>query len=176
MSKQIEEYIKENLTEEACTTALEFIAFLRNKNIEFYKDNGSCWKDKIYYWLKFKNECVAFIAIKDPDEPENLWTVWSDDSKAFEADIFDDEIKNTAWKYIDFCGHCGSCGGGKHKVVFGKEFSEVCGCTFRIDNPQPSDLPFLKKMVELCKLYISNNNLIENNDLLMGHTGDGSLC
>lgn len=30
--------------------------------------------------------------------------------------------------------------------------SAPCGCTFRVDNPQRSDLPFLKKMVELCKL------------------------
>lgn len=172
MTKQIEEYIKENLIGEAQTTALEFVAFLRSSNIEFYKDNDSCWKDKIYYWLKFKNECVAFIAIKDPDEPENLWTVWSDDSKAFETDIIDDKIKNTAWKHIDFCGHCGSCGGGKRKVVFGKEFSEVCGCTFRIDNPQLNDLPFLKKMVELCKLHISNNSVIEHYDLLIEENND----
>lgn len=172
MEKQIEEYIKENLIGEAQTTALEFVAFLRSNNIEFYKDRGSCWKDKIYYWLKFKNECVAFIAIKDPDEPQNLWTVWSDDSKAFETDIIDDKIKNTAWKHIDFCGHCGSCGGGKRKVIFGKEFSEVCGCTFRIDNPQLNDLPFLKKMVELCKLHISNNSVIEHYDLLIGENND----
>lgn len=172
MTKQIEEYIKENLIGEAQTTALEFVAFLRSNNIEFYKDNCSCWKDKIYYWLKFKNECVAFIAIKDPDEPKNFWTVWSDDSKAFEADIIDDEMKNNAWKHIDFCGHCGSCGGGKRKVVFGKEFPEVCGCTFRIDNPQLKDLPYLKKMVDLCKLHISNNSVIKHYDLLIDENND----
>ena len=172
MEKQIEEYIKENLIGKAQTTALEFVAFLRSNNIEFYKDNSSCWKDKIYYWLKFKNECVAFIAIKDPDEPKNLWTVWSDDSKAFETDISDYNIKNTAWKYIDFCGHCGSCGGGKRKAVFGKEFSEVCGCTFRIDNPKQSDLPFLKKMVELCKQYILSNSVIEHYDILIDENND----
>lgn len=58
---------KESLIDEAKALALEFVDFLRNNNIEFYKDNSSCWKDKIYYWLKFKGECVAFIAIKDPD-------------------------------------------------------------------------------------------------------------
>ena len=150
MTKQIEDYIKENLVGEAQATALMFVAFLIDNNIEFYKDNGSCWKNKIYYWLKFNGECIAFIAINDPDEPENLWTVWSDDNVAFSTDIMDDEIKNMAWNYIDFCGHCGSCGGGKKKIIFGKEFNGVCGCTFRLDNPQWSDLPFLKKMVEIC--------------------------
>ena len=172
MTKQIEDYIKENLTGEDQAVAFEFISFLRSNNIEFYKDNASCWNDKIYYWLKFKNECVAFIAIKDPDEPKNLWTVWSDDCKVFEADIVDGKIKNTAWKHIDFCGHCGSCSGGKSKVIFGKEFHEVCGCTFRIDNPGRNDLPFLKKMVELCKLYISNNGIIEHYDLLIDENND----
>lgn len=150
MTKQIEDYIRENLAAEAQAIALEFVTFLRSSNIEFYKDNGFCWKDKIYFWCKFNGECVAFIAINDPDEPENLWTVWSNDSAAFSADIVDNEIKNNAWKHIDFCGRCGSCGGGRNKIIFGKEFKRVCRCTFRIDNPQRSDLPFIKKMVELC--------------------------
>ena len=150
MSKQIEDYIDENLIDEAKTVALEFVTFLRNNNIEFYKDNGPCWKDKIYYWLKYDENCVAFIVINNPDEPENLWTVWSDDSAVFKNDIIDEEIKNIAWNHVDFCGHCGSCSGGKKKIIFGKEFDGVCGCTFRVDNPKRSDLPFLKKMIESC--------------------------
>jgi len=61
----------------------------------------------------------------------------------------DDEIKEAAWKHIDHCGGCGSCSGGRHKTVFGKEFDNVCGCTFRIDNPTKKELPFLKKMAEI---------------------------
>ena len=34
-------------------------------------------------------------------------------------------------------------------MIFGKEFDDVCGCTFRIDNPKQEDLSFLKKMVEI---------------------------
>ena len=58
-SSQIEEYICENLAGGAKETALEFVAFLREKGIEFYKDNSPCWRDKIYYWLKGENKCVA---------------------------------------------------------------------------------------------------------------------
>ena len=50
----------------------------------------------------------------------------------------------------------------KNKIIFGKEFNGVCGCTFRVDNPQRSDLPFLKEMVKLCKLYISNHDIIKH--------------
>ena len=92
------------------------------------------------------------ISIKDPDEPQNLWTVWSDDIKSEWLDKYDanDEIKELAWKHIDHCGHCGSCGGGQRKVIFGREFKAVCGCTFRVDNPSVEDLPFLKEMIKLC--------------------------
>lgn len=148
--RQIEAYICENLTGEAKETALDFIAFSRQKGIEFYKDTCPDWRDKIYYWLKFNGRCVAFVAIKDPDEPDHLWTVWSDDSMAFEHGDIDDEMKDIAWKYIDLCCHCGSCGGGRKKTVFGRDFDGVCGCTFRIDNPDHDDLPFMKKMVEVC--------------------------
>ena len=156
MEKQIENHIEENLPGEAGQTALKFVEFLRLNDMEFIKDNGY-WKDKIYYIVEFKGSCVCFIAIRDPDEPENIWTVWSDDSKSYEAPDVEENIRNIAWKYVDYCGNCGSCNGGKRKTVFGKSFDMVCGCTFRIDNAKPDDLPFLRKMAELRKNDISGN-------------------
>lgn len=171
-NKTIEDYINEMLTDEAKTIALDFVSFLRENDIEFYKYNGACWKDKIYYHLKFNGEFVGFIAIKDPDEPENLWTVWSDNSKAFENENVNVEIKEAAYKHIDFCGKCGSCGGGRKKIIFGKEFNKVCGCTFRIDNPNTADLPFLKKMIELHKEYIVSNDVICHYNSLIDEGND----
>lgn len=148
MDKNIYDYIEENLCDETKQTALKFVEFLYSSNIEFIKDNGY-WKDKIYYLCKFNDEYVCFIAIKDPDEPENDWTIWSEDSNAYEDATADNSVKNAAWKYVDHCGNCGSCGGGKTKNIFGKTFDDVCGCTFRIDNAKLSDMPFLKTMIEL---------------------------
>ena len=119
MNKTIIDYIDENLNGDAKQTALDLVNFLKSKQLTFYKDMCDCWKDKIYYWVKFKDECV------------------------------DEEIKTIAWKNIDLCGNCGSCGGGQSKKVFGKTFDRVCGCTFRIDNPTAKDIPFLEKMVEI---------------------------
>ena len=147
----IEDYICKELFTDEQKIALDFISFLKDNHLVFYKDNCNCWKDKIYYWVKFDNKCVCFISIKDPDEKDNHWTIWSDnmDSKWLENYPVDKEIRETAWKYIDHCGSCGSCGGGRHKVIFGKEFDDICGCTFRIDNPKSDDLRFLKIMVEI---------------------------
>ena len=131
--------------------ALDFVAYLENNGLTFYKNDCDYWKDKIYYWVKHNDECLCFISIKDSDEPQNLWTVWSDDIKSewlVKYDV-DNEIKELAWKHIDHCGHCGSCGGGRCKVIFGREFKAVCGCTFRVDNPSVEDLDFLMKIIEI---------------------------
>lgn len=148
--KTICNYINDNLCGRDKDVALRFVSFLLEKQLEFTKDNGY-WKDKIYYLIKHKGKCVCFIAIKDPDEPENLWTVWSDDiSSEFlcgaEIDI---EAKQSAYNHVDTCGGCGSCGGGRRKNIFGKVFTNVCGCTFRADNPNEDDLDWLKKVIEI---------------------------
>lgn len=156
MIKQIENYVEENLTAGAQQTALEFIHYLRTNEFEFFKDNGY-WKDKIYFLIKYRNECACFIAIKNPDEPKNLWTIWSDNSRAYEDSSVEEDIKDIAWRHVDHCSNCGSCGGGKRKIVFGKSFERVCECTFRVDNPTAIDLSFLKKMIELRKNEILNN-------------------
>lgn len=143
----IEDYIHRELSSEEQKVAMSFVCFLKDNYLSFYKDNCACWKDQIYYWVKLDDECVCFIAIKDPDEKNNHWTVWSADmgSQWLENDFVDDDIKETSWKYVDHCGRCGSCGGGSHKIIFGREFDDVCGCTFRIDNPKNEDISFLKK-------------------------------
>ena len=111
MAKTIIDYINEYLSGEIQQTALKFVYFLQSQNLKFYKDNCDCWKDKVSYWVTYNNECVCFIAIADPDEPQNLWTVWSDESKLYEDYIVNNEIKQTAWTHVDLCGKCGSCNG-----------------------------------------------------------------
>ena len=169
---RIEDYIENNLHGEMKETALNFVEFLRANGLTFFKDNCDCWKNKIYYWVKFNEECVCFIAIKDPDEPDNLWTIWSDDSSAYEDASVSDEIKNVGWQYVDHCGTCGSCSGGKEKVIFGKSIPRVCGCTFRIDNATQEDLPFLKVLVILRVEELIKQETIKHYDLLIDTNND----
>lgn len=156
MGKQnIRDFIRKELSLNEQEVAFDFVKYLEDNDMIFFKDNGY-WRNKIYYIISFNDKCVCFIAIKDPDEPDNHWTIWSDDMnfEFLDNSSIEDSVKQSAWKHIDFCGNCGSCGGGRHKVVFGKEFDNVCGCTFRIDNPSYEDLSFLKKMVEIRKAEI----------------------
>lgn len=154
---KIEDYISNELSLDDQKIALDFVEYLKNNEMEFVKDNGY-WKDKLYYLIKYITKYVCFIAIKNPNEEDNHWTVWSDDMGSNWPEKFsiEKELKDTGWKYIDFCCNCGSCSGGRHKLIFGKEFDNVCGCTFRIDNPNAEALVFMKKMVEIRKNEILN--------------------
>lgn len=149
MQEQIEREISENLTGEMRETALKFTAFLKSHGLMFHRDRSGDWAEKIYYWVRSDKNCVCFIAVKDPDEPENAWTVWSDDSAAYEAPLGDAETSEIGLKYVNRCEKCGACGGGRVKTVSGKRISGVCMCTFRVDNADLNGLPFLKTMVEL---------------------------
>lgn len=59
MTKQIENYIEENLTGDARKNALKFVKFLRANEMQFIKDNGY-WKDKIYYLIEYNDDLWAF--------------------------------------------------------------------------------------------------------------------
>ena len=160
---KIEDYVRIELPPEERQLALDFVAYLRSINLEFEKDEGY-WQDKVYYIVKKGAKGICFIAIKDPDEPDNHWTIWSDDmgSKWLANDSLEQELKEIAWRHVDICGNCGSCGGGRSKNIFGREFLTVCGCTFRVDNPDAQDLKFLKKMVEFRIAEIENKASISD--------------
>ncbi len=73
----------------------------------------------------------------------------------------DENLKQTALNKVNKCVHCGSCSGGKSKVVFGKEIDAVCGCTFRFDNPQMSDLPLIEYMIEAMVKQRNESNFFD---------------
>lgn len=155
----IEEIISDNLPVAYQENALDFIRFLRENEMELIRDNGY-WKNKIYYLIKFQNKYMCFIAIKDPDEKDNFWTVWSDDCSSNWLENFpiEKELKETAWEHADVCQNCGSCSGGRKIIIFGKEFDNICTTTFRFDNPDAADLLFMKKLLSAGKREILQGN------------------
>ena len=155
MELTIRDYIKRELKEKDQQAALAYVDFLEEKNLEIRKDNGDYWKDNIYYWIVYKDVCVAFIAIKDPSEPDTDWTVYSDDinDKYLLEEYVTEEEKKIAFEHIDSC----RCGGGPKKM-FGEDVEWCCGTNFRFNVPTMEDLPFMKKMVLLKMMEIDDNN------------------
>lgn len=148
--RTIDDFILKELSLDDQKIAFAFLEFLRKNDVQFIKGEGY-WKDKIYYLIKLEDQFICFIAINDPDDKDNRWTIWSDDMNSISSEDFpiEKELKEIAWKHIDKCVNCGSCNGGTCKVIFGKKFDKICGCTFRIDNPNVEDLEFMKKLVEI---------------------------
>lgn len=144
-----EQLIHENLIGEDLHTALEFMAYLRQLGTEIIRDTGF-WKNKIYFYIRRGETYAGYIAIRDPDEPDNRWTVWSDTgSPWYERKLSDNALEAVGLAHIDFCGHCGSCPGGTKKIIFGRAFDNVCGTMFRFDNPGEKELAFMKEMIRL---------------------------
>ncbi len=47
----IKDYIRRELSYEDKEIALDFVAYLENNGLTFYKNDCDYWKDKIYYWV-----------------------------------------------------------------------------------------------------------------------------
>lgn len=150
----IEETIHESLRGETQDNALKLVSFLKTKDMQFERGKGY-WADQRYWMVKYRNDCMCYILIKDPDPKAETapWTIWSDDNDASWTEIcaLDDEAKRIAWENIDICGRCGGCGhpGGYRKVIFGKEFDNVCRTTMRFVNPDAKTLEGLMKLLEI---------------------------
>lgn len=154
----IEAHIYEALTGDAQKLALYFAVYLQALEITLERGTGY-WTDKRYWMAKYDEKYICFILLNGhgsaahKDEPEG-WIIWLDDADSRQSQWYantplNDEMKETAWRHVDFCANCGSCGGGTRKTIFGKEFDNVCGTTFRFDNPNTEDIECAKKLAEL---------------------------
>lgn len=155
LEQKIEDVIGEVLTGDTQKNALEFVTYLRTNEMLFEREKGY-WEDKYYWGIKYNNKFVCFVLISSEDktDPES-WTIWSDDSgsNTFGDYQLDEHIKVILWKNVDICGNCGGCGnpGGSRKIIFGKEYNNVCVTAMRFTSPDAETMECVKKMVEIRK-------------------------
>jgi len=151
--KDIEAYIQELLTGDKQAVSLALAIFLRTNGFTFER-GGGYWADKWYWHVKHQDQYAGYIALNYPEGQTDSWTVWTDeyDTPSYADHPLDAEIKQAAWAHVDFCGHCGSCEQqGVRKVLFGKEFDNVCGTTFRFDNPDAAALACMQTLFSIRK-------------------------
>jgi len=156
--QRIEDAIIEVLPVGMQEEALDFANYLRASDMAFERGKVY-WENKYYWMIKYESEYVCFVFIGVDEEKDESWTIWSDDSgsKWFEDYPVDNHTKTIAYANVDFCGNCGSCGGGTTKTIFGKKFNNACRTTFRFDNPDSDAVECAKKMVEIRKNDIMNH-------------------
>ncbi len=151
---EIKDIINETFPTYLKNKTLDFVSYLHNNSMVFERLFGY-WKNQFYYAVKYKNESVFYILLSGTGEEKEFapLTIWTDDSgsNCYENSDFPAEFKECAYKNIDYCIHCGSCDGGKQKIVFGKGFDNVCRTVMRFTNPTDNEFDLLKVLANIRK-------------------------
>ena len=112
--KRIEEVISETLKDGAQKNALDFVRFLREKEIPLEESDN-------YWEVKYRDKGICFMWIDGTDNKPGPWTIWSNGD--YDNFLVDDHIKELAWANINPCGSCGeACSPGSSKMVFEKKY------------------------------------------------------
>ena len=155
----IESVIDEVLIGNAKNNALEFVAYLRENEMQFHRDKNGYWKDKLYWWIKCKEEYFCFILINGYENGH--WSIWFEDggSDCYADFPVAEWIKEITWANVDVFK--GDCGGGQceglRKVIFGKIFESLYRTLMFFDNPNTEAVECMKKLVEIRKNDILKN-------------------
>ena len=152
--QQIESCIEQQLSGETKELALDFVSYLAANGMQMERIGGY-WENQHYYGAKYRNEYVCFILINGTGDEAEFFplTIWLEggNSHWYDRDLQEKPIREIAWKNVDICAHCGSCGGGTRKRIFGKEFDNVCRTPLRFVNPDSHTMKYLKKIIEIRK-------------------------
>ena len=141
--QKIEVIINEVLQDDTRKNALNFVSFL-TANEMIVGENLS--------EVSYKDEVICYIHIDGSDQVPGPWTIWSDDNAIYEQEdvSLDKNTKEIAWKHANACGSCGGgCSPGSRKMIFGKEFNNICGSTFMFTDPDAETLKCVKKLLEM---------------------------
>lgn len=157
---EIEDRIEILLDGEMKNIALAFVAYLREKKMPPKSATKTSWK------VSYKGKTVCSISINDKE-----WCVWTyvwytnyitpEYQAEYENFVLNENLQEFIWDGLYACvayhplkgGGCchpeKSCAGGQTKVVFGKEFKNMCIArdTFFYD-PDDTAIEKIKKIIE----------------------------
>lgn len=154
--REIEDIITETLKGASQQNALDFVAYLREREV-LIKGSANYWD------VHYRGKNVCSIMILDSEEAPGPWTIWSDQepgtwiawsdgSDQYEPEecTTDERTKEAAWANVNYCASCGGdCSPGKHKIILGKPFDGLCSSALAFRNPDANALDCAKKMVEM---------------------------
>jgi len=138
--------IKDSLNGDILANALDFASFLE-KNDMLFKDNA----------VSFQNEVVCYMHIDIGEEEPSPWTIWTEGDYIREIKVvpMDEQTKEIAWAHINICASCGDCSPGQQKVIFGKEYNNVCNADMAFYRPDAETLECVKKLLLMRKNNIA---------------------
>ena len=155
MFSKLENMINDALMGDTLKNALDFAEYLRQ--------NGMIYTGT-HCEISYKNQCACYIYIDVASQAHGPWTIWTEGEYCGENDLvpIGEHMKEIAWANISTCLNCGnSCSPGNHKMIFGKDFSNVCNAVLRFRNPDAVTLECVKKLVEIRRHVIDDMECAE---------------
>jgi len=148
--KTIEEQINNVLSGDSLKNALDFIDFMHANKLPIDYDGkgdgcavGGIVGDSIGYMLVNGNEKIP-----------GPWTIWFNSCDFDETSFISDELKEATWTHASKCGKCNknweNCGGGA-RIIFGREFENLCHSPLMFTNPDSKTLENIKKLIFMLK-------------------------
>jgi len=159
MSEQIknttavaEDRIKAKIKDGSQKTALDFVAFLRENDIQLdYNESESGyggWNGAIGGVV---GNSIGYATFNGDQGGVGPWTFWLNISDFDGSDLVDDDFKNAIWKFASPCGKCNDnwekCMGSGKKMILGKEFENQCYSPLMFINPNAETLEIMKKFL-----------------------------
>jgi len=152
INAKLEESIKEIFIGDTLKNVLEFVRHLGTLGMEH---KGSLNDGKFVY--KGKNVCYVYFgnSSNNPGYPEP-WTIWMPDKFGAENECitFDEQMKEIAWKNAHECDeNCPHINKGcsKQRVLFGREFDNLCQTPIGFTDPNTEEIECMKKLMEMLK-------------------------
>ena len=146
----LENIIRNALTGDALKNALDFAEYLEENEMAAGGEHGE---------VSYKDKCVCYMFLDGSEQKPGPWTIWTDGDYSVEHKdvLLDERMKEIAWANVNFCANCGGdCSPGKNKVIFGKEFENVCNADMAFYIPDAEVLACVKKLLEMRKRDIDD--------------------
>ena len=143
MYSKIEDSISTALSGDTLKSALDFAGYLKANELTV---NGA--------EISYKGNAVCYMHLDGGKDYPSPWTIWTQGDYSLEHEDMpiDEHMKEIAWANINVCGSCGSdCSPGALKVIFGKEFENVCSADMAFYIPDAETLECVKKLLDMRK-------------------------
>ena len=140
---ELEETINTILTGDTLKSALDFVDFMKANDLTI---NGA--------EISYDSKPVCYMHLDGNKDYPSPWTIWTegDYSREHEDIPMDERMKEIAWANINTCDDCGAgCSPGNRKMIFGKEFDNVCSADMAFYMPDAETLECLKRLLEMRK-------------------------
>lgn len=147
--KSIECNINNNLCGEALTNALDFISYLKRKGMT--ADDGArfCYKGQMM--------CIIII-MKNEKNPNGEWFICDCPIYEHAGYPINENVKLFVQENVQKCRSCGCDheARGATKIIFGKEYENLCSSEVAFINPDAEALEKIKVLMDLWVYKIDN--------------------